>query len=115
MRRFRMSTPPQILTKTTRNIAGHTKCINGLRLKLEPKSSPGARYVVVGEGEDGQRIDNFLLRELKGVPRSVIYRILRRGEVRVDGGRVKPEHRLQTGERVRVPPVRVDPEGAAPA
>jgi 23S rRNA pseudouridine955/2504/2580 synthase len=78
-------------------------------------TAPSVRYVVVGEGEDGQRIDNFLLRELKGVPRSVIYRILRRGEVRVDGGRVKPEHRLQTGERVRVPPVRVAAEGTAPA
>src|SRR5262245_40383337 len=75
----------------------------------------GARYVVVGEGEDGQRIDNFLLRELKGVPRSVIYRVLRRGEVRVDGGRVKPEHRLRVGERVRVPPVRLDPERAVAA
>ena len=54
----------------------------------------------------GQRIDNWLNRELKAVPRARIYRMLRRGEVRVNGGRVKPTYRLQAGDRVRVPPVR---------
>lgn len=65
------------------------------------------RRVVVSDGDDGQRVDNFLLRELKGVPRSHIYRILRRGEVRVNGGRVKAAHRLAPGDEVRLPPVRV--------
>jgi 23S rRNA pseudouridine955/2504/2580 synthase len=55
---------------------------------------------------DGQRIDNFLLRHLKGVPRSHIYRVMRRGEVRVNKGRVKASHRLRTGDLVRIPPVR---------
>ena len=67
------------------------------------------------EVEDpGQRIDNFLHRELKPVPRARIYRMLRRGEVRVNGGRVKPTYRLQAGDRIRVPPVRTGP-GRAPA
>jgi 23S rRNA pseudouridine955/2504/2580 synthase len=58
------------------------------------------------EGAD-QRIDNFLLRELKGVPRSHVYRLLRGGEVRVNSRRVEATYRLQPGDRVRIPPVRV--------
>lgn len=67
-----------------------------------------------GEGDAGQRIDNFLLRRLKGVPRSVIYRILRKGEVRVNARRIGPEYRLEAGDRVRVPPVRTAAERPAP-
>ncbi len=64
----------------------------------------------------GQRIDNFLLRHLKGVPRTRIYRLLRRGEVRVNGGRVKPTRRLEAGDQVRIPPVRrSDAEAIAPS
>jgi 23S rRNA pseudouridine955/2504/2580 synthase len=54
----------------------------------------------------GQRIDNFLMARVKGVPRSHLYRVLRRGEVRVNKGRVKPSYRLQAGDLVRIPPVR---------
>ncbi len=61
----------------------------------------------------GQRVDNFLLTRLKGVPRSLVYRILRSGEVRVNKGRVKPTHRLAAGDLVRLPPLR-RPEHAAP-
>lgn len=61
----------------------------------------------ISEEEEGQRIDNFLLAKLKGVPKSLIYRILRKGEVRVNKGRIKPEYKLQTGDIVRVPPIRV--------
>lgn len=64
------------------------------------------RYVVVSEDQSGQRIDNFLLARLKGVPRSRVYRLLRRGEVRVNKGRVGPTYRLQPGDSVRIPPVR---------
>ncbi|MFU8814091.1 MAG: RluA family pseudouridine synthase [Pseudomonadales bacterium] len=63
--------------------------------------------------EPGQRIDNFLLRELKGLPRSRIYNLLRKGEVRVNGGRVKPTHRLAAGDEVRIPPIRGIGSGAA--
>jgi 23S rRNA pseudouridine955/2504/2580 synthase len=73
--------------------------------------SPKVQAVVVPEDRDGQRLDNFLSGRLKGVPRSLIYRICRTGEVRVNGGRVKPDHRLATGDVVRVPPVRVAERG----
>lgn len=63
------------------------------------------RHVSIPEDGAGQRIDNFLLRELKGVPRSHVYRLLRTGQVRVNGGRIKPDHRLAAGDAVRLPPV----------
>src|SRR5450759_2964980 len=63
----------------------------------------------VGESGAGQRVDNYLTKLLKGVPKSHIYRILRSGEVRVNSGRVGPEHRLQPGDQLRIPPVRVAP------
>lgn len=62
--------------------------------------------VQVDEGGDGQRIDNFLLKVLKGVPRTRIYRLLRTGEVRVNKGRAKPSQRLNIGDQVRIPPIR---------
>ena len=60
---------------------------------------------VVDEGSDGQRLDNFLLRELKGVPKTHVYRIIRSGEVRVNKGRVQADTRLALGDVVRVPPL----------
>ena len=72
------------------------------------------RKITVDEDQAGQRIDNFLRRELPGVPRSRLYRILRRGEVRVNSGRVSAEYRLQSGDEVRIPPARVR-EGVAAA
>jgi 23S rRNA pseudouridine955/2504/2580 synthase len=74
----------------------------------------GVRYVTVNQ-EPGQRIDNFLLRELKGLPRSRVYNLLRKGEVRVNGKRVKPAHRLALGDQVRIPPVRGLREDASSA
>jgi 23S rRNA pseudouridine955/2504/2580 synthase len=62
----------------------------------------------------GQRIDNFLRRELPGVPKGRVYRLLRRGEVRVNGGRIRAEYKLAEGDEVRVPPVRIRSEFAAP-
>ncbi len=70
-------------------------------------SKARATTLQVGEEAAAQRIDNFLLRRLKGVPKSHVYRVLRSGEVRVNSGRVKPEYRLQAGDRVRVPPIRI--------
>ena len=64
------------------------------------------RYLVVKEDAEGQRIDNFLMARLKGVPKSWVYRVLRRGEVRVNKGRVKPTRKLAIGDQVRIPPVR---------
>ncbi len=73
---------------------------------LEEKASTSVQYLNIGE-EAGQRIDNFLVARLAGVPKSRIYRIIRRGEVRVNGGRVKPTYRLLAGDRVRVPPLKL--------
>lgn len=62
--------------------------------------------VEAGAEDDGQRLDNFLIRHLKGVPRSHVYRLLRTGQVRVNGGRAKPKQRVNAGDKVRLPPVR---------
>lgn len=72
-----------------------------------PSPVPRATEVVVEEEADGQRIDNFLFSRLKGVPRPRVYRALRSGEVRINGGRAKPTNRLALGDRVRLPPLRV--------
>ena len=73
-------------------------------------------FVEIGAEDAGQRLDNFLIRTLKGVPKSRIYRLLRKGEVRVNKGRVKAESRLQAGDVVRLPPIRVaeTPKAAVP-
>lgn len=65
------------------------------------------QFVAISAENAGQRIDNYLLSYLKGVPKSLIYRILRKGEVRVNKGRVKPVYRLKEGDEVRIPPVRI--------
>lgn len=70
-------------------------------------SKPRATWVEVDAGHGAQRIDNFLLRCLKGVPKSFVYRVLRSGEVRVNSGRVGPDYRLRPGDRIRLPPVRM--------
>lgn len=72
------------------------------------------RKVTIDGEQAGQRIDNFLRRELPGLPKSRLYRILRRGEVRVNGGRVKAEYRLQADDEVRIPPARLRPDAGAP-
>ena len=68
--------------------------------------------VEVDPDRDGQRLDNFLLGQLKGVPRSMVYRLVRSGQVRVDGARCKPDQRLLAGQSVRIPPVREASAGA---
>ncbi|MGM1053548.1 MAG: RluA family pseudouridine synthase [Pseudomonadota bacterium] len=70
------------------------------------------QWVEVTEGQDGQRIDNFLLTRIKGAPRSLIYRLVRKGEVRVNKKRVKPDTRLAIGDLVRIPPLKLSPREA---
>lgn len=65
----------------------------------------GVRKVVVDEDNAGQRVDNYLMAQIRDVPRSIIYRIIRKGEVRVNKGRVRPDTRLSAGDEVRIPPV----------
>ena len=81
---------------------------------LKPVPASRKARIVEIDGEDaGQRLDNFLIRILKGLPRPRVYRIIRRGEVRVNGGRVEPARKLAFGDRVRIPPVAHLPERAA--
>jgi len=72
----------------------------------DPASAPRVETVEVPEDRDGQRVDNFLTARLKGVPKSLVYRLLRTGQVRVNGKRAKPDLRLSAGDAVRIPPVR---------
>ncbi len=73
----------------------------------EDSSKTAPRIIEVAADDAGQRLDNFLLARLKGAPRSLVYRIVRGGEVRVNSGRCRPDRRLEAGDRVRVPPVRL--------
>ena len=82
--------------------------------KQEKIINQSVKMLTISEDEAGQRIDNYLLAKLKGVPKSLIYRILRKGEVRVNKGRIKPEYKLQNGDVVRVPPVRVSEKNTTP-
>ncbi|WP_374353787.1 RluA family pseudouridine synthase [Chitinimonas sp.] len=81
-------------------------------------SASKVSYLVVGEEEAGQRLDNFLMKHLKGAPKSLIYRIVRSGEVRVNKGRVDVTHRTVAGDQIRIPPIRLSEtpgERAAPS
>ncbi|WP_028877382.1 23S rRNA pseudouridine(955/2504/2580) synthase RluC [Teredinibacter turnerae] len=78
--------------------------------------SQQVQFFTITDDNAGQRIDNFLVARLKGAPKSLIYRIIRRGEVRVNKGRVKPERKLAVGDLVRVPPIRLaEPDAPTPA
>ncbi len=85
--------------------------------RAAPVAADRVSRVRVGPDSAGQRLDNFLLRLAKGVPKSHVYRVVRSGEVRVNRGRVGVDHRLEEGDEVRVPPMRVATrqEGPAPA
>ena len=76
-------------------------------MNANPPTTPAVSLVTVNESYEGQRLDNFLLRELKGVPKTQVYRIIRSGEVRVNKGRAQADTRLATGDVVRLPPVRI--------
>lgn len=81
---------------------------------MQEKSKP---YLVkVKEQHENQRIDNFLIRHIKGLPKSHLYRILRKGEVRVNKKRIKPDYRVQVGDEIRIPPLRlgVSPQPLSP-
>ncbi|MBI5259477.1 MAG: RluA family pseudouridine synthase [Burkholderiales bacterium] len=87
------------------------------RAPSEAAAAPAVQRLLVDEAGEGQRLDNFLLRLLKGVPKTHVYRVIRSGEVRVNKGRASADTRLALGDEVRVPPVRVAERAAdaAPA
>lgn len=80
-----------------------------------PDRSNGVQWLTVGAAAEGQRIDNFLHRHLRGVPRSHIYRLLRSGQVRINGGRIRAHYRLRSGDRLRLPPVRTATPRSGPS
>lgn len=71
------------------------------------RETPRVRYLSVDADRSGQRLDNFLLAQMKGAPRALVYRVLRSGEVRVNKGRAKAGYRIQAGDRIRIPPLRL--------
>lgn len=77
---------------------------------MQIPSYPQVTFYIVEPDEATQRLDNYLTRKLKGVPSSCIYRIIRRGEVRINSGRVSAEYRIRAGDKVRVPPIRMSAE-----
>jgi len=82
---------------------------------LAPTPTPSVKTLTVDEDSAGQRLDNFLMRHLKGVPKTHVYRIIRSGEVRVNKGRASAEQRVEAGDLVRLPPVRVSAQVQAKA
>jgi 23S rRNA pseudouridine955/2504/2580 synthase len=82
---------------------------------LAPTPTPSVKTLTVDEDSAGQRLDNFLMRHLKGVPKTHVYRIIRSGEVRVNKGRASAEQRVEAGDVVRLPPVRVSAQVQAKA
>lgn len=80
-----------------------------MKIIIDTDATPSAavKNLTVDEESAGQRLDNFLLRHLKGVPKTHVYRIIRTGEVRINKGRASADTRVQTGDLVRMPPVRV--------
>ncbi len=81
----------------------------------KPAPKPAVHTVEIDEGSQGQRLDNFLVKLLKGVPKTHVYRVIRSGEVRVNKGRASADTRLELGDLVRIPPVRVAEKSDAPA
>lgn len=86
---------------------------HGARPAGGPDATRQVRRETVDETSEGQRIDNFLTKLCKGVPKSHVYRILRSGEVRVNGGRVAPTYKLRLGDEMRIPPLRLPSAGQA--
>ena len=101
--------------KDLERISGKTEEMKIQNDVVPPSSqaAPPAYFVTISDEDAGQRIDNFLLRTCKGVPKSHIYRILRSGEVRVNKGRIDQLYRLAAGDVVRIPPVRVAEKSTA--
>lgn len=83
-------------------------------MKPQDEINHSVRFQTIDTDQAGQRIDNYLLSQLKGVPKSMIYRIIRKGEVRVNKGRVKAEYKLQADDVVRIPPVKTSAKEQAP-
>ena len=91
------------------------RAAGGVKIRAMTQIHQQVQLLTIEAEHEGQRIDNFLKTQLKGVPKSLIYRILRKGEVRVNKKRIKPEYKLCAGDEVRVPPVRVAEKNELPS
>jgi len=89
--------------------------VNHIIGALAPTPTPSVKTLTVDEDSAGQRLDNFLMRHLKGVPKTHVYRIIRSGEVRVNKGRASADQRVEAGDLVRLPPVRISAQVQAKA
>ncbi len=99
--------------RSDRAVADSSKTASARSAPSQPR--PVVEWLQVSADAAGQRIDNFLLARLKGVPRSLVYRLLRSGEVRVNKGRARPSQRLAAGDQVRLPPLRRPTQGESVA
>jgi len=88
------------------------ECTSGALVPANEAPSGGVKLVRVPEDRDGQRIDNFLMNQLKGAPKSLVYKIVRSGQVRINGKRAKPDSRVAGGDEIRIPPVVLGEPGA---
>ncbi len=79
--------------------------------EVKPAPGKGVYFIEVDSEYEGQRVDNFLLPRLKGVPKSRLYNLLRKGELRVNKKRTKPDYKVRTGDLIRIPPIRVAERG----
>ncbi len=97
-----------------RQIIGGKAAATAARAEVA-EAAPAVRHLTVDAESAGQRLDNFLLRVLKGVPKTHVYRVIRSGEVRLNKGRASADSRVAEGDDVRVPPIRLPAPSAAPA
>jgi 23S rRNA pseudouridine955/2504/2580 synthase len=95
--------------------AGAKRAADHYYKQMNDLSKDAVNWLAVGDDGQGQRVDNYLVKVLKGVPRSHIYRILRSGEVRVNRRKVGPETRLHVGDQLRIPPIRASAPAQRPA
>ena len=109
-----LNSPPVIqlpVKSTTYSPYPVNNIIGGKSHPAPPESrlatAPQVQHLTVDEESDGQRLDNFLIRHLKGVPKTHVYRIIRSGEVRINTGRAAADSRIQQGDVLRIPPVRI--------
>lgn len=111
--RRRLSLLNQIYYQQSRVISDNNQgCF--LKLHAMKNEHQSVQIITISDDIAGQRVDNFLITRLKGVPKSMIYRIVRKGEVRVNKKRIKPEYKLAAGDELRIPPVRVAEKETAP-